>query len=146
MACELHCIGVRMGATWEMTMEHAYLASQALNDRQGEDRRKLAASVLREPYPLSLRATALVTQLSGLVNLRELRNEYPEMLDLLARHWNDSHALARTFDQLLFGASGGVPKLSLPALLELTALRQQVSDRLPRLRRSVWDDAFDAVV
>jgi hypothetical protein len=127
-------------------MQYGHLASDTWFDEQREARRAPAAAAQREPpYPLSPRATALVTQLSGRVRLRSLRNQHPEVLDLLAHHWNDSHALARTFDQLLFASGPGVPTLSLEELLDLTAIRQLAAGRLPRYRRSVWDAAFDAV-
>jgi hypothetical protein len=97
------------------------------------------------PYPLSRRAAALVAQLPESMKLRALRGEHPEVLDLLAGCWRDPHQLERTFDELLFGPARGVPKLSLQALLELTAIQQHVAPRLPRGRASVWDLAFDAV-
>lgn len=96
-------------------------------------------------YPLSARAAALVSELPGSMKLRALRSGHPEVLDLLASCWSDPQALARTFEQLVFGPCRGVPKLSLPALLEVTAIRQHAASRLPRRRASVWDEAFDAV-
>ena len=126
-------------------MEYARHPSDAWLEQPREAAGRAAARVTSAPYPLSPRAAALVSQLPGSLKLRALRGEHPEVLDLLASCWSDPHTLARTFDQLLFGPSRSVPKLSLPALLELTAIQQHAAPGLPKRRPSVWDQAFDAI-
>jgi hypothetical protein len=109
-----------------------------------KDREAAGRQPQKVSYPLSPRAHALVAELSGSIKLRALPGEHPEVLDLLARHWNDPRDLARAFDQIVFGTAG-VPKLSMLALLEVTALKRHARSRLPQRKPSVWDLAFDAV-
>jgi hypothetical protein len=78
------------------------------------------------------------------MRLRALPSECPEVLDLLASRWDDAHGLARTFEDLLFGTSREVPKLSMLALLEVTHIQRLAASRLPRRPPSVWDTVYEA--
>ena len=94
-------------------------------------------------YPLSARASQFVETLPPALNPRALRKECPEVLDRLAREWEDPARLARTFDELIYGLPGRGPRLSLAVLVDIANLKHYATVQLRRWRHSVWDDAFD---
>lgn len=96
-------------------------------------------------YPMSKQASDLISTFEAPVRVNVLRKECPEILDLLARNWNNAEQLRRTFEELLFGPRRfGLP-LSFDALLEIASLQQFATlQQSRRGTRCVWEDALES--
>ncbi|MBW8831081.1 MAG: hypothetical protein JF606_16980 [Burkholderiales bacterium] len=96
-------------------------------------------------YPVSDQASKLISTLDSPVQVNVLRKECPEVLDLLARNWNDTEQLRRTFDSLLFGPRRSGLPLSFDALLEIAGLQQFAHMQSQRRgARCVWENSLES--
>jgi|GEM_PF-3546698 len=96
-------------------------------------------------YPLSNQAAKLISTLDSPVRVNVLRKECPEVLDLLARSWNDTEQLRRTFDSLLFGPRRSGLPLSFAALLEIAGLQQFALVQTQRRgAHCVWENLLES--
>lgn len=103
-------------------------------------------AVARQPYPLSVRAARWLQTLDERIRVDTVRQQCPEILDRLARHWDHPEELRRVFDDLLF--TGEAPRARPPgcsfqALCEIAALRHHAVVDLRKWRMSAWDSALD---
>lgn len=123
--------------------------STHLRDRPANAQRSSSATPdagVREPYPLSPRAARWLAALDDEVCVDTVRKQCPEVLDRLARHWDDPEELNRVFDELLF--TGETPRARPPgcsfqALCEISALRHHAVVDLRKWRTSAWDTPID---
>lgn len=100
----------------------------------------------RERYPLTPRAARWLAALDKRIGVDTVRRQCPEILDRLARHWDDPHELRRVFDDLLFTGEAPRPRppgCSFQALCEIAALRDHAIVDLRKWRMSAWDAALD---
>jgi len=105
----------------------------------------LKPSPSQTTYPVSNQAAKLISTLDSPVRVNVLRKECPEVLDLLARHWNDTEQLRQTFDSLLFGPRRSGLPLSFEALLEIAGLKQFAFLQAQRRRaHCVWEDSLES--
>lgn len=105
----------------------------------------LKPSPSQTPYPVSKEASKLISTLDAPVRVNVLRKECPEILDLLARNWNDTEQLRRTFDSLLFGPRRSGLPLSFEALLEIAGLQQYATVQSQRRgSHCVWEASLES--
>jgi hypothetical protein len=98
----------------------------------------------RAAPPLTARAARWLDTLPADLSLARLRRCCPELLDEMARHWNDRQQLQRIFDRCLFADRAGGLGEALPfeALDELAALKLYAAACRPRFSPSVWETAL----
>ncbi len=101
-----------------------------------------AEEILEPPTPAVHR---LLLELPPRIRTQVLQKKHMNILDRVARRWNDPMALQNLFKELIFDNAQGHNGLSFEAIVELTELNEYVRRIKLRDRPSVWDQALGLV-